>query len=216
MHLICFYSVLLLLNPHTIHILQVSSICSSPLLLHRMSISNFTTCMKENVTSTLWTRQCVTITITPCNIDTLNPNHFLPIKSCCLCFYSLPFSFILSLSNCSLPDTFIQSPAEIQLLVTCSSSWKLNNLYVSSVSLIQSEGGKCIRSKHTVRRVSKWEKMGNVYRPALPITSFPQSRVRRDIANSFPQRKSWIFYNPVGSGNVELQTQSLNNDEQEP
>lgn len=114
-YLICFYSIVLLLNTPTVHILQVFSIYSSPLHIREMPISNFTTCMKQNVTSTLWTWQCATIAITPCNLDTPPPPHSFSIKSCCLCFYSLPFSFIFSLSSCCLLDSFIQSPAEIQL-----------------------------------------------------------------------------------------------------
>jgi len=92
MFLICFHSVVLHLNTYTIHILQLSSIYSSQILLHRTPISDFTTCTKETVTSTFWTWQCVTTTVTPCNLDTQTPpSLFLsnPVVS-----FFIPFSFL--------------------------------------------------------------------------------------------------------------------------
>ena len=92
MLLICFHSAVFFLNTYTIHTLQLSSMHSSQILLQRTPISNFTTCVRETVTSTLWTWQCVTITVTPCNLDTLTPpSLFLsnPVVS-----VSIPFFFL--------------------------------------------------------------------------------------------------------------------------
>ena len=87
------------------------------------------------------------------------------IKSSCLCFYSLLFFlyiFCLQLLSsghfypitCRNPITGSAVVVEI-----------LTILYMSSVNLIQSEGGKSITSKHTAGWLSKWEKIGNAYRP---------------------------------------------------
>ena len=56
----------------------------------------------------------------------------------------------------------------------------LTILYASSVNRIQTEGCKRISFKHTKTRLSKWEKMGNLHRPAFPQTPLsPAPRTAR-------------------------------------